>query len=666
MNAKVAVPAALLATSTVVASSLWVADADATSRERHIERFASAPADSQLLALAARTVKLSSSFGEGTAMIRRLLFGLVTAVTFAAATLLYATPAAAAEVTARWTGGGSTNNWSEAANWSGGVVPNNGAPGDPRYRVVINPRVKVDVRLNLAVTIDALTIGAGQKLTVVNGRGLTVATGGTPTPTISNAGTIALNSTGATTELRIFGNVSLGGGGALTMSDNEHNRIIGQTGAERLTNIDNTISGSGAIGADAMSLTNQGTILATGAVGLVVDANADGAINNGTMRAAAGSSLAIRDTHLDNAGGLVRASSTGGHALVYIIDSLITGGTVDLTGTWAGEVRLTNGILLGGSVTNNSSGTIRAESGTSRLSGLVTNPAGGSIVVDNGSTLILDSAGVYNNAGRIALNSTGLDTDLRIDQDVTVKGTGTIALGNSVHNRIRGLVTGAEVFTNAGNTISGGGRIGAGFLNFVNKGTLVANAATPMTIDTTTTFANMGAVRIAAGHTLQMGAGDNYTQTKGSTLADGTLSGTGQVLLSGGVLSGTGTIAPKVINGSGSIRPGDPRGTLHMSADYLDSPAAQISVELDGRRLPNYDQMTVAGTVTLASALHVSVGFASTHGDKFRIIANGGTDAVAGTFAGLPENATFAVGARTFRITYHGGDGNDVVLTNVT
>jgi hypothetical protein len=39
MNAKVAVPTALLATSTVVASSFWVADADSTSRERHIERF---------------------------------------------------------------------------------------------------------------------------------------------------------------------------------------------------------------------------------------------------------------------------------------------------------------------------------------------------------------------------------------------------------------------------------------------------------------------------------------------------------------------------------------------------------------------------------------------------------------------------------------------------
>jgi hypothetical protein len=587
-------------------------------------------------------------------------------VAFAAATLLHAMPAAAAELTARWTGGAGTLKWSDAANWSGGVVPTNGAPADPRYKVVINPQAKVNVRLDLAVTVDALTIGAGQKLTVLNGRGLTIAAGGTSPPVISNAGTIALNSTGATTDLQIFGDVVLSGGGSITMSDDEHNRIRGQAGAERLTNLDNTISGSGEIGADAMALTNDGTILATGSLGLVVDTNAGGAINTGTMRASAGSSLAIRDTALTNTGGLVRGSSTGGYAYVYVISSLIVGGVVDLTGRWAGELRLTDSTLVGGTVTNRAPGTIRVELGTSALSGLVTNPAGALIAVDNGSTVVLDSAGVYNNDGKIALGSTGLDTDLRIREDVTVNGGGTIALGNRTHNRILGLDTGAEIFTNNGNTVSGGGQIGAGFMNFVNKGTLLPNAVTPMAIDPTTTFANMGDVRIPASHTLQLGAGDNYTQTKGSTLADGALSGTGQLLLSGGVLSGTGTIAPKVINGGGSIRPGDPRGTLHMSADYLDSASAQISVELDGRRLPNYDQLTIAGTVTLASALHVSVGFASTHGDKFRIIANGGTDAVAGTFAGLAENATFAVGTRSFKITYQGGDGNDVVLTNVT
>ena len=38
--------------------------------------------------------------------------------------------------------------------------------------------------------------------------------------------------------------------------------------------------------------------------------------------------------------------------------------------------------------------------------------------------------------------------------------------------------------------------------------------------------------------------------------------------------------------------------------------------------------------------------------------------AITGTFAGLPEGAKFTSNGRTYRITYQGGDGNDVVVTD--
>ena len=77
------------------------------------------------------------------------------------------------------------------------------------------------------------------------------------------------------------------------------------------------------------------------------------------------------------------------------------------------------------------------------------------------------------------------------------------------------------------------------------------------------------------------------------------------------------------------------------------------------------DQTKVTGTVSLCGGnLHVTiVSGAPTVGQTFTIIDNDGTDAVSGTFAGLPEGATFQVGTTTFAISYHGGDGNDVVLT---
>src|SRR5205814_1972187 len=53
--------------------------------------------------------------------------------------------------------------------------------------------------------------------------------------------------------------------------------------------------------------------------------------------------------------------------------------------------------------------------------------------------------------------------------------------------------------------------------------------------------------------------------------------------------------------------------------------------------------------------------------NSYMIIKNDGSDSITGTFNGLPEGATItAPNGRTFKITYQGGDGNDVVLFNNT
>ncbi|MDY3554378.1 Calx-beta domain-containing protein [Gemmata sp. JC717] len=53
----------------------------------------------------------------------------------------------------------------------------------------------------------------------------------------------------------------------------------------------------------------------------------------------------------------------------------------------------------------------------------------------------------------------------------------------------------------------------------------------------------------------------------------------------------------------------------------------------------------------------------SGRGHQHILIANDGADAVVGTFAGLPEGASFTAGGVTFTISYVGGTGNDVVVT---
>ncbi|MDQ3713180.1 MAG: VCBS repeat-containing protein [Acidobacteriota bacterium] len=82
-----------------------------------------------------------------------------------------------------------------------------------------------------------------------------------------------------------------------------------------------------------------------------------------------------------------------------------------------------------------------------------------------------------------------------------------------------------------------------------------------------------------------------------------------------------------------------------------------------------HDQLNVTGTVSLNNARLVPLPFGTFRpaiGDSFVILRNDGTDPINGTFLNAPENAVFGGALNTaFRITYRGGDGNDVVITRV-
>jgi hypothetical protein len=77
-------------------------------------------------------------------------------------------------------------------------------------------------------------------------------------------------------------------------------------------------------------------------------------------------------------------------------------------------------------------------------------------------------------------------------------------------------------------------------------------------------------------------------------------------------------------------------------------------------------QLVVTGSVSLGNAtlaLQLPGDFAPTAGESFTLIDNDGTDPVIGTFKNLPEGALIVDGNKRFTISYVGGDGNDVVLT---
>ncbi len=131
-----------------------------------------------------------------------------------------------------------------------------------------------------------------------------------------------------------------------------------------------------------------------------------------------------------------------------------------------------------------------------------------------------------------------------------------------------------------------------------------------------------------------------------------------------GDVSGTGSFDGN-INFSGTYLPGDSPAAVDFWGNVTFGPTSTLEIELDGPEAGRqYDQLVVDGSVNLAlnSRLNVSLNYTPAPADGFIIVDNRSAEAVAGTFAGLPEGAHFVVDGQPLQITYQGGDGNDVVI----
>ncbi len=153
---------------------------------------------------------------------------------------------------------------------------------------------------------------------------------------------------------------------------------------------------------------------------------------------------------------------------------------------------------------------------------------------------------------------------------------------------------------------------------------------------------------------------------KTETIVTGNQPNVTYVVLKGGVLGGTGTVGPIQVQAGGKLAPGQSPGCL-SSGNLSLAEGGTFEAELGGATVcTEYDQQRVSGTVSLGSSTLSALlygSFIPASGNTFTIIDNDGSDAVTGTFKDLPQDATFTVGGVVFKITYNGGDGNDVVLT---
>ncbi|MGA3077543.1 MAG: hypothetical protein ABSG56_28160, partial [Bryobacteraceae bacterium] len=404
---------------------------------------------------------------------------------------------------------GAAGNWN-ATTWSLGSMP-----GSSNNAVITNSGGLV--QLNVSDTIGNLTIGSANLLNFENNTALTI-TGTTITNSNSTgSGGITFSSGGNNTDLIIGASaVTLTGGGTITMSNNTNNRIYGSVAADVLTNANNTIQGSGQIGANQMGLVNQsgGTIDADQPQNLTIWTS-NGTTNAGKLEATAGGNLILKNDTFTNAGGTILASGT--NSVVTLLNSTIVGGTL-----------------------NTASGGLIQASGNPVLNGVTIASTGIYQLPNNNDTTII---GTITNNGTIQQSSGGNLTDLILGgASVTLTGGGTVTMSNNTNNRIYGTA-GTDVLTNVNNTIQGSGQIGAAQMGLVNQsaGIIDANQPATLTINTTTGTTNAGTLEATAGGTLVFAGADTYTNTgAGTILASGTnsvVSLTGTVTIVGGTLN---------------------------------------------------------------------------------------------------------------------------------
>ncbi len=410
------------------------------------------------------------------------------------------------------------------------------------YSVQVVSTSALDGTANEVTNAGSLVVDTGQTLSVLG--------------TLNNTGVLSLQSTGYNSDV-IFGvggtltsTVTLTGSGHVVLGDGDSsNRLYGGNAGDTLVNLNNTISGSGTIGAGQLKLVNDGTISATGtANALFIQTNSF--TNNGLLEATGSQGLILQSVVTD--------SSTGKLASA--------GGTIQLYGA----------TIIGGTLTSSAGGSFAVTS-----QGTLQNLTNAGIVeVNTGTTLSL--LGTITNAATIGLNSTGYNSDLIIGSPTTTLiGGGTIALGgNNTSDRIYGAVT-ADTLDNVNNTIEGFGELGADQLTLINgtAGVIDATGANGLTLQTATTVINDGLIEATGAGVLSVESTVNDSGG-GTILAASTV-----IYLNGGDIQGGLLLST---------------GTGQFSANgqtTLDGSAQAVTVQ-GALEVATGDTMTVLGTIT--------------------------------------------------------------------
>ena len=298
--------------------------------------------------------------------------------------------------------------------------------------------------------------------------------------TLTNNSAWSMNGTNANTDFDCVGTATIAGNGTIFMDDSINNRIL--TDNTVCTNgVGHTIRGAGQLLTNTGGMINNGTVLADLPSGLVIFPNGKGVINAGSLRAASGGTLTLFSGGFDNSSGVIEAADSSN---VTINSATVTGGQITSSGS--GVVNLVFPLLVG-----------------------VTSTA--AIQQLNGNGAIVN--GTIVNNGTWSMNAGPANTDLDCNQGATLSGPGSIAMSDSVNNRI--LTDNTVCIHAAGHTIHGAGQLLANTGGMQNAGLISADQPSILSIfPNGKGFTNTATLQATNGGTLLLQSG-TFTNTGG-------------------------------------------------------------------------------------------------------------------------------------------------------
>lgn len=343
------------------------------------------------------------------------------------------------------------------------------------------------------------------------------------------------------------------------------------------------------------------------------------------------------------------------------------------------EVRGTGGLIkagpgilvLTGSTANFYSGTTTVNEGTVLLGKpLGTNALAGPLVVGDGvgsDKVILTADNQISDLVLVSVNSSGvLDLNSKLETIASLAMTGGLVTTGAGTLTLLGNVTTAANDSSA--TINGILSLGLSTRTFtIADGVAVLDLLINARIIGAT---GAGLIKNGAGM-LDLTADNSYsglnTVNAGALAVDGTQTASPVLVNSTATLAGKGSTGPITAAG-GTVDPGSPAGAtgvLSTVGNLSLNSASILQVQLNDTAPNTHDVLNVLGPVNLGSStLAIGLGFTPVQGTPFTIVNNDASDDVLGRFIGIPNDGDIVlVAPARFSINYHGGDGNDVVLT---